>query len=222
MTTSESNQHAAVMPASQPTLTLDQQRTMSRRAGWFWGTLVVGLLATQVVVGIGSVFIAIGDPSVAVVPDYHQKALAWDDERASRAASALLGWEVDVSVSDGADQKGNRTVVVTIKDADGQHVSLADVDIRAYHHARASAAQLAKLRSHGEGNYTVALPLQRAGLWQFEITATRAQGIKVDSNGQVIAKPSDTKPSDATDLDASDRFAASVTVEIDRQAEPVE
>lgn len=216
MTTSESIQHPAAMSSTQSTPTLEQQRAMSRRAGWFWGTLVVGLLLTQVVVGIGSVFIAIGDPSVAVVPDYHKKALAWDDERASRAASAQLGWEIDVSVSEGADQAGNRTAVVTIKDADGRPISLADVDARVYHHARAASPQLVKLRSHGEGNYTAVLQMQRAGLWQFEITATRSQGIQVDSNGQAIANADETpRP------ESADRFAASMTVEVESDAEPV-
>ena len=55
-------------------------REANRRAALRWGGFVVALLSLQVIGGIAAIMIATGDESFAVVPNYHQKALHWDDE----------------------------------------------------------------------------------------------------------------------------------------------
>ena len=145
----------------------------SRRAGMFWGSLVVGLLGIQVVVGVGAVIVATGDPSVSVVPDYYDKALRWDDEKRSRADSEALGWRADISVPGGADRNGDRTVVVRLRDGEGTAIDGAAVILSLYHHARASELQELKLRGHGDGHYSGTARMPLGGLWQFELRSLR-------------------------------------------------
>lgn len=171
MNTEQSPQHDPLRAATEDR----NNRSASRKAGWFWGTLIVGLLATQVVVGVGAVVIATADPSVSIVPDYHQKALRWDDEMATRAASHALGWEARVAVSGGTDQLGNRTLVVTLQDRDSDPVEAAGVQVRLFHHARASEPQSIELREQGLGHYTGTASMDRNGLWQVDLSAKRSQ-----------------------------------------------
>lgn len=142
-----------------------------RGAARFWGSLVIGLLGTQVLIGVGSIIIATGDPSAAVVPDYYQKALNWDEERASQAASDALGWQTEITVSDGVDRTGRRTLLVRLLDRGGQAVEDATVSARLYHHARAAQSQTVQFRDRGNGYYTAVPAMGRAGLWQMELTA---------------------------------------------------
>ena len=72
----------------------------NRRAAWRWGTLVVGMLSLQVVLGVAAVFLATGDESVAVIPNYYDKALAWDQQMAQQQASESLGWDVEMLETD--------------------------------------------------------------------------------------------------------------------------
>lgn len=146
----------------------------SRRAGLFWGSLVVGLLGIQVVVGVGAVILATGDPSVSVVPDYYDKALRWDDEKQSRADSEALGWQADISVPGGADRNGDRTVVVRLRDEEGTAIDGAAVIMSVYHHARASELQELELRGHGDGHYSGTARMPQGGLWQFELRSIRS------------------------------------------------
>lgn len=188
-----------------PLPTLDAQAAAaSRKAAWFWGALVVGLLGTQVLVGVGSVMIAIADPSASVVPDYYQKALAWDDEMARRAASEALGWEAEIDVSEGADLLGQRTLVLTLTDRDGRPLDGADVELRLFHHARASDPQRVELRGHGSGRYSGTAVMRRAGLWQVDLAATR--GLETGPEGET-AEPTES-------------FVLSQTMEVGR-AKPV-
>lgn len=150
-----------------------EMASRNRRAATFWGALVVGLLGIQVLVGVGAVVIATSDPSASIVPDYYEKALRWDDEKAARLASDALGWEATVRLSPAADRRGDRTVVVSILDASGDPVADAEVRGRVYHHARAADAMPIALRRQGDGHYTATAPVARGGLWQFDLTATR-------------------------------------------------
>ncbi|MEM9365958.1 MAG: FixH family protein [Planctomycetota bacterium] len=151
----------------------EQLRTENPRAAWVWGGIVVGLLALQIVIGIGSVIIAVGDPSVAVVPDYHSKALAWDDELERRASSDALGWQMELSVSSRKDLRHQRRFQVAMVDALGEPVEGLDVSVRYYHHARGGNIRRAGLVAVADGVYASELVMPRSGLWQVEITGSR-------------------------------------------------
>ncbi len=139
----------------------NEQRAANRKAAWIWGSLIVGLLGSQVAVGVVSIVLATSDPSFAVVPDYHEKALKWDEAVAARQASDKLGWSCGLSLSPAADQLGQRTLVASLKDRNGAPLDNLDATVRVFHHARASEAVMMPLRFISDGNYAVELPMQR-------------------------------------------------------------
>ncbi len=148
-------------------------RALNRRAAWMWGSFVVMFLAAQIVIGVFAVVLATGDPSFAVVPDYHEKAIHWDESVKLQEESNRLGWQAVIVTSTSADNLGARTLVVTLVDRHGHAISDASVRVRAFHHARAGDPVEGTLLSHHDGHYTSAVPMRRNGLWQIEITATR-------------------------------------------------
>ena len=56
----------------------EDMQQLERRARRFWVSVIVGFLGLQVLIGVASVVLALNDPSVAVIPNYHQSALDWD------------------------------------------------------------------------------------------------------------------------------------------------
>ena len=118
-------------------------KAANRRAAWRWGSLIVGLLGLQVAGGIYAIILASGDDSVAVVPDYHQKALQWDEEMAVRRASDALGWTCDVQAVP-TDDRETAGLVATLKDNRGGRVNVRTGTLRWYQHIRANdVAELA-------------------------------------------------------------------------------
>ena len=114
--------------------------------------------------------LAIGDPSSAVVPDYHNAALNWDQTRRTREASKRLGWQVTFSASDVADGRGMRAIELNIVDADGKAVDELAVRGKLYHHARAADVATVDLKSVGDGRYLTLAPAARPGTWQLEVS----------------------------------------------------
>lgn len=146
-----------------------QEQVAERSAKRFWVSLVVVLLGLQLVIGFVAIRLATGDPSAAVIPDYHNAALNWDDSRRASQAADRLGWSVEISASDIADASGMRATQVTVIDEAGQPVAGLEVTGRAYHHARAGQVETFRLDSIGQGRYMALAPLTRPGLWQIEV-----------------------------------------------------
>jgi nitrogen fixation protein FixH len=147
---------------------------LNRRAAWRWGTLVVSLLGLQVAGGIMAIMLATGDASVAVVPDYHQKALHWDDEVALQTASQALGWDCDVSqIDEGAAVAGLR---ITITDGDSRPVELASGELQIYRHARAAEVRRVKVPAGALGMFELGGCLDADGLWQVTVDVSDRAG----------------------------------------------
>jgi nitrogen fixation protein FixH len=148
---------------------VDQQRRAARRAGWFWGTLVVGFLSLQLTIGGVAIYLATGDPSVAVVPDYYQKAVDWDRTLAIRQASDQLGWRAEIDVTSASTSTGDRVLTIQILDASGQPVDRLGGECELYHHARASQRQRIPLKSVGRGCYQGIARMPEKGLWEISL-----------------------------------------------------
>src|SRR6056297_599142 len=117
-------------------MNIEQARIENRRAAWRWGSLVVGMLTVQVVAGAFAIRLATRDPSVAVVPDYYQKALDWDDHVALRRASQKLGWDVLLQQID--LDKPYSGLQIDVVDRSGRPVPLKSGSVRLYSHVRAN------------------------------------------------------------------------------------
>ncbi|MCA9191603.1 MAG: FixH family protein [Planctomycetales bacterium] len=146
-----------------------------RKARRFWVTLIVGLLGLQVLIGIGTVYIAVGDPSMAVVPNYHQSALDWDVTRRSRQLTDRLGWSVNSLV--GPIESGQRTLEVSIVDRHGQPVEKLNLFAQVYHHARGAKVYQLSMQEAQPGVYATRTELTQAGTWQLQVQMEGDEGI---------------------------------------------
>lgn len=143
------------------------------RAAWQWGSFVVGFLSLQLVVGGLAIALAARDPSVAVMPDYHEKALRWDEEIASRQRSEALKWKAEVVIAPVPNQPQLRELTVRVVDARGEPITGGTAAISFFHHTRASDFASRPLSEIEPGVYSAALPMSRSGLWDIDFTLSR-------------------------------------------------
>lgn len=138
-----------------------------------WPAGIIALLGMSVVIQTFAIFVAHGDPSFAVEPDYEQKAANYNDVIAQRQANAALGWTASVRTSP-ADRPSDAVVVrVRLVDKTGDAVEGADVSFDACHVGRASKVFHSSLSPDASGDYSAELPANRSGIWEFRVTATR-------------------------------------------------
>lgn len=148
----------------------ESMESAEKRAKRFWIALVVFLFVVQSTIMGTVMHLAIGDPSAAVVPDYHNAALKWDETRRSHEAAARLGWDVAFAASDVADGRGMRAIELNILDSNGDAVDDLLINGILYHRARADEVNSVELKSVGQGKYLTLAPATRPGLWQLELS----------------------------------------------------
>lgn len=157
----------------------------NRRAAWRWGSLIVGLLGLQVLGGIMAIVLANGDDSVAVVPDYHQKALHWDDEVALQAASRALQWNCQVSQI--AEPAGRNGLQIMLADRLGKPIDVLAGELQIYRHARAGDVRRLPLPPGMLGRLELADCFGWDGLWQVTLDVRdRSQNRFVHSSELVV------------------------------------
>lgn len=147
-----------------------------RRAGWRWGGLILGLLASQLLIGFVAVWLAIGDPAWAVVPHYREKALYWNEWNQLQEASRRLGWEADFVIHAPTDALGERQVEIALRDREGRPIPGATMQLELYHHARGADVLVSRpVESHSTpGLYGTTVPVRRPGLWEWRLDVQKA------------------------------------------------
>jgi len=151
--------------------------------------VVIGLLGGHMVFICVAITLATGDRSFAVVPDYYSKAVDYDQRKAELAASEALGWRVELQPGPTTDVKGERALVVVLRDAEGMAVTDADVRVACYHFARASQPVSFELVELLPGQYSGTAKLGREGFWQFEVIADRGDQRFVSETKQFVREP---------------------------------
>ena len=148
---------------------------VKKRQGAFWIGLIFGLFAIHMSVASALVYFAHSDPSFAVVPDYHGKALAWDETKRQEAASDALGWTalLVAGPDDGAVQE--RDLTLTLIDGAGDPVENAAVTVSAFHLARSREPVDLSFSASQPGLYTARERLPRYGIWEFQVEAIRGE-----------------------------------------------
>jgi nitrogen fixation protein FixH len=131
-------------------------------AAFKWGTFVVLLLGSQVAIGVVAIFLAGSDPTVAVVPGYHKKALMWDESVQLRQSSQELGWKVELRVLPGLNSS---RLQWTVTDREGDEVDRLHGRVVMFHHARAGEPIEFRIEDKLDG-----IELDREGYWQVEMT----------------------------------------------------
>lgn len=146
---------------------LEQQ--LERRAKRFWVSFVVAFLGLQLLIGGVAVYLSFGKNSVAVVPNYHQAALNWDETKNSRSAADRKQWKLELLASDVADDRGIRAMELFVHDSNQIAIDKLVISGHLYHHAQASVVQPIEFQSVGEGRYLALPAMGQAGLWQVEL-----------------------------------------------------
>jgi nitrogen fixation protein FixH len=144
---------------------------------WVWPTVVVALLTGQLVVCGVIVFASSSDPTVAVEPDYYEKAISWDQQAAQRERSRQLGWSATVTVDPLTDRTGARAVGINLRDRNSDSICGAAVRATVFHHACARERFETEFNETADGRYVARLPLKRDGVWEFRIQAQRGSDV---------------------------------------------
>lgn len=148
------------------------QAAVAKRAKVFWTGMILGLLGLQVGLCVVGVVMATRT-RVPVEPNYYNKGLNWDQQRAEQAASDQLKWTSQLIVTEGAKQEHHKKVTLTLVDADGKTVENVVADVMFYHKARPTDVTNARLTSTSPGVYSAEVPLRYAGWYEFEVKAQR-------------------------------------------------
>ncbi len=147
----------------------------ARGSGAIWPAAIIGLLGINAAIVGVTIFYATTDPSVAVEPNYYEKAVKWDDAAAQHASNARLGWNVQVGVTMEASgsASGRARLLVRVVDAQGAPVDGAQLSAVAFHNARSGNRQNILLEPVENGAYAGFMTMDRAGSWHWLITARK-------------------------------------------------
>lgn len=140
---------------------------MNRHA-WLLGPGIVGLITASSLTGAALlIYHAHSDPSFAVEEDYYDRAVHWDDAAAQERRNAELGWRVDADL----DRAGR--VRLSLADGDGDPIEGAAATVQMFHGGRAADRQVVAMEPVGEGVYEGVGAVDREGLWELRLVASR-------------------------------------------------
>ncbi|MFG0275425.1 MAG: FixH family protein [Phycisphaerales bacterium] len=144
-----------------------------KRQGAFWIGLVLALFGAHMFVAAALMYFAHSDPAFAVVPDYYDKALAWDETKRQEAASDALGWRILLVAGPDSGPVQERDLTLTLVDEAGETIDDASVTVEAFHVARSRDVASLEFARTGPGLYTTRARLPKYGIWEFRIDALR-------------------------------------------------
>lgn len=138
-----------------------------------WPLFVVLLLLGSVLSTVGMVFATRSDGGVEPVPDYYAESLRWNEHASAQAASDRLGFAARVRV-EASDVAGLKRVRFTVADSTGAPVSgLEGTVLVRRPHLVEPVARLPLGREEAPGAYVMLVPVDAAGLWDFDVEASR-------------------------------------------------
>lgn len=162
-------------------------------SGAIWPAAIIGLLLLNItIVGI-TVYLATTDPSVAVEPDYYEKAVKWDQSAAQAQVNRKLGWTIRVTISKGPSPQ---TLTVAVSDPAGNPVQDAQVEVVAFHNARSGDRQTIRPEVAGSGAYAAPISADLPGAWHFRVQVRRGSDTFTSEFDQDVRADQDG-PSDA-------------------------
>ena len=166
----------------------NEARTLSKaKSRWPW--IVVGMLASHVLIMVVAVTIAVRDRSFAVVPNYYQRGINWDAEQAILRSSAKLGWHVEVQTSDQVDPVGKRAVRFDVTDAAGHAVPGAVIELEYFHDAHGDEDRTVTLTPDPSDprHFSAVLPMRYAGEWEFHYNITAGSHTYIGKQNLTLA-----------------------------------
>lgn len=146
----------------------------------FWPGMVVALLGMSVLAVAITATFALSDPSFAVVPDYYNKALRWDEDAALQHKSDALGWSDTVEFGARDDSTTMRQLIVTITDTAGDPIESANLSATVFHPSRSNDIQNVAFEETEPGRYVGVFEPTRIGFWEIKLRATRGEEVFLD------------------------------------------
>lgn len=136
----------------------------------FWPGFVIALLLMSATMVTITVVAATNDPSFAVVDNYYEKGLHWDDHMAQLEKNKALGWAArpEVGAAAGADL---RPLSITLTDRDGAPIEGASIEASVFHFTTAHRVETESLAATGTpGVYSAPFLIDREGKWMLDLT----------------------------------------------------
>jgi hypothetical protein len=137
---------------------------------YFWPGLVIALLISSVAWSVGLMLYAGSDGGAQVVDDYYDRAVRFDEIRATEDAAARAGWRVQLQWP----AEAGESLTLRIVDADGDPVGGLQGSVELRRPELSGALGRAELVpvAHQAGRYRVDLSPDRAGLWDVVVEAS--------------------------------------------------
>jgi nitrogen fixation protein FixH len=164
----------------------NQLERVERSARRFWVTFIVGFLGLQVAGGIAAIYLAVSDPTVAVIPNYYDAAVNWDVTRRARELAQDLGWRIDIETGAIAASADRRPIEVRILSRSGKAISGVLVSAKLYHHSRGAEIYQLRLDETAPGVFRGTTALTKPGVWQVELQVEGDHGIAAVSREIVV------------------------------------
>lgn len=134
--------------------------------GRVWPLAIVGLLLLNVCVCAVTVVAALSSP-ISIEPDYYEKAMAWETDRA--ADPSAFGWMVGVTVQAGM-------IDLSVVGPDGRPAPATAASGVCFHQARADRRVEVAFTLVGDGRFLAPLPESRSGRWELRLELDTPEG----------------------------------------------
>ncbi len=135
---------------------------------WFWPAAVIGLILFGMTMTFGLLFASRVDGGPEVIPDYYDKAVAWDEAAAARAASDSLGWTARV------ERTAEGTLRLVLLNQDGEPVTGARGTLTLTRPHQANFSEVVPFRVDASGIASdLPVTARGSGLWDVRIEARR-------------------------------------------------
>ena len=136
-----------------------------------WPLLIVGFLALGITWSLGVVVASQSDGGAAVIDNYYEKAVAWDEEAALRAKSNAQGWLVDIDRLIGDPP----SLVITILSPSGEPVTGLTGTVQTLRPQKSTPIKQVPLTesSTNPGQYLIPFSESAPGLWDFALDARK-------------------------------------------------
>lgn len=135
------------------------------------------LIGMSLSIAAVTVTLATRDPSFGLEEDYFAKAVAWDETAQQMEHNRQLGWDAAVELSSALDGRGERSVTVLLRDAEGGALAGAKVEVFAFHNARRRETQAFEMVEIAPGRYTAGAAMEREGQWTLRLRVVRGDEV---------------------------------------------
>lgn len=151
---------------------------MKFRNRWVW--IVMVLLVAHVSLMSWAVVKATTDRNAAVIPDYYARSTHWDEQKAMKAASDRLGWQVTLTQTGERDALGDHGVAVRVVDPEGNPVKAGSAELTYHHDAYPDEARTLVMKADAEGRLGGMVRIGRRGFYTLAIVVRSGDEVYVN------------------------------------------